>query len=174
MAFHEKLLKDDEQLIRVVRSFPLAFFWPIFFGVILIILPFFLIVPLFKWEILGMIIFGLLLMAGLILLIRAIILIYFNCFIITNQRVIDWDQRGLFDRVISEADYNKIQDISFRIKGMLGTMLSFGTIQIQTAGTAPVLELKFVRRPQKIQALITDVKRNYKMEEVGTNDKTQL
>jgi uncharacterized membrane protein YdbT with pleckstrin-like domain len=174
MAFYEKLLKDDEQLIRVVRSFPLAYFWPIIIGIIFIVLPFFLIIPLFKLEILGMIIFGLLLLVGLILLIRSFILIYFNSFIITNQRVIDWDQRGLFDRVISEADYDKIQDISFRIKGMLGTMLSYGTIQIQTAGTAPVLELKFVRQPQKIQSLITDVKRNSKITEIDNDIQTNL
>lgn len=164
MSFYDKLLKEDEQLIRVVRSFPLAFFWPIFLGIILIILPFFLIVPLFKWQILGMIIFGLILFLGLVILIRALILAYFNSFIITNQRVVDWDQRGLFDRVISEADYDKIQDISFRIKGFLGTLLSYGTIQVQTAGSAPILELKFVHQPQKIQALITDIKRNYKIE----------
>jgi hypothetical protein len=169
MSFYDKLLKDDEELIRVVRSFPLAFFWPGLLGLLLIIIPFFLAVPLFKAEILGAVGFGLLLLIGLIIFIRTLAIGYLNCFIITNRRVIDWDQRGLFDRVISEADYDKIQDISYRIRGMMGTLLNYGTIQVQTAGTAPVLEIRYVRRPQKIQALITDIKNNYKLEQHQPN-----
>lgn len=162
MAYYDKLLKDDEELVRVIRSFPIIFFWPAFWGLIFLIGPFFFIIPLFKAGILGSIGFALFVFIGLILLIRTVIIGYFNSLVITNRRVIDWDQRGLFDKVISEAEYDKVQDISYRIKGLMGTICNYGTIQIQTAGSAPVLELQFVRRPQKAQALITDVKRNYK------------
>ena len=160
MAFYDNILKDDEHLIRVIRSFPLSFFWPGIFSLIFLLLPFFVMIPLFNIGRFGLFLFGLMLLIGLIITIRTIIIAYFNCLIITDRRVIDWDQRGLFEKVISEAEYDKIQDISYRVKGFFGTMLSFGTIQIQTAGSAPVLELRRVRHPQKIQSLITDVKRN--------------
>jgi len=164
MAFYDNILKDDERLVRVIRSFPLTFFWPGIFSVIFLLLPFFIMIPLFNIGQFGLILFGLMLLIGLILTIRTITIAYFNCLIVTDRRVIDWDQRGLFEKVISEADYDKIQDISYRVKGIFGTMLRFGTIQIQTAGTAPVLELKHVHRPQKMQTLITDVKRNSQIE----------
>jgi hypothetical protein len=160
MPFYDNILKDDERLVRVIRSFPLTFFWSGLFSLVFLLLPFFIMIPLFDIGIFGLILFGLILFIGLVLSIRTIVIAYFNCLIVTERRVIDWDQRGLFEKVISEADYDKIQDISYRVKGVFGTMLQFGTIQIQTAGSAPVLELKRVHRPQKMQALISDVKRN--------------
>jgi len=160
MSFYDNILKDDEHLIRVIRTYPLTFFWPGFFSLVFLLLPFFIMIPLFNIGVFGLILFGLMLLLGLILTIRTIIIAYFNCLIITDRRVIDWDQRGMFEKVISEAEYDKIQDISYRVKGVFGTTLRFGTIQIQTAGSAPVLELRHVRHPQKIQSLISDVKRN--------------
>lgn len=161
--FYDKFLKDDEQLVMIVRSNPIAFFWSFLISLIFLLIPFLVMVPLFKIGAAGMGVFWVSVLIGVILLLRVLVKAYFNSLVITDQRVVDWDQRGLFDRVISEADYDKIQDISYRIKGPISTLFRFGTLQIQTAGAVLVLELNYVRDPQKIQSLLTDIKRNYNL-----------
>ena len=175
MAFYEKHLKDDEQLIRIVRRYWLTFIMPFSLSTFVILAAFFLLIPLFSsggWEIAG---FVVLLIFGIIISARNITVAYFNCFIITDRRVVDYDQKGLFDRTVSEATYNKIQDISYRIKGLLATTLNYGAVEIQTAGTQANLELKNVKNPRSVQQLIVDLQNQCEEERLNpNNDMTRL
>ncbi|MBU1028727.1 PH domain-containing protein, partial [Patescibacteria group bacterium] len=70
-------------------------------------------------------------------------------------------------RTVSEAPYEKVQDVSFTITGVLGTIFKYGTITIQTAGTHVNLELTHVRRPQDIHHLITETASALQVESSG-------
>mgnify|MGYP001597818222 FL=1 len=59
---------------------------------------------------------------------------YLDVWIITSERIVDINQRGLFNREVSEFMLDKVQDITVEIPNMLATMLKFGNIIIQTAG----------------------------------------
>ncbi len=59
---------------------------------------------------------------------------YLDTWIITDQRLIDIDQHGLFRRDISEIPLERIQNISIEIPGFIATVLHFGNLKIQTAG----------------------------------------
>ncbi len=59
---------------------------------------------------------------------------YLDMWIITDRRIIDIDQRGLFDREVSEIPLDHIQDVTIEVRGLIETFLKFGTIRIQTAG----------------------------------------
>ncbi|MEK7159421.1 MAG: PH domain-containing protein [Patescibacteria group bacterium] len=59
---------------------------------------------------------------------------YLDVWIVTNQRIINIEQHGLFSRVISEKDLSRMQDITSEVKGFLGTLLDYGDVHIQTAG----------------------------------------
>ncbi|MBU1075275.1 PH domain-containing protein, partial [Patescibacteria group bacterium] len=83
-----------------------------------------------------------------------------NAFMITNKRIIDFDQKGLFDKTVSVATYDKIQDISFKKKGVFSTVFNYGTIVIQTAGTNANLEIRSVFEPEKIQDVIMEIQRD--------------
>ena len=54
--------------------------------------------------------------------------------VITSRRLIDVEQRGLFNREVSEFLIEKVQDITTEVPTMIATFLDFGTIHIQTAG----------------------------------------
>jgi uncharacterized membrane protein YdbT with pleckstrin-like domain len=155
-----KHLKDDEELIVIVRKYPLVFIVPICTSALFIIAPFFFLYPLFHWGSWGVVVFFVVLGFGLFLAVRTFIIYSFNVFIITNQRIIDFDQAGLFDRTVSETTYEKIQDVSFRIKGISQTIWHYGSIVIQTAGNQANIELFGVRQPEKIQQLITEVQKD--------------
>lgn len=59
---------------------------------------------------------------------------YLDVWIVTNQRIINIEQHGLFARVISEKDLGRMQDITSAIEGFLPTLLNYGDVHIQTAG----------------------------------------
>ncbi len=148
-------LKENERIVKIVRCYPLTYFFPILATFILIATPFFFLFLFFSWGLIGLVIFLGLIFLGIIYGAREFVLWYFNVFVITNQRIVDIDQRGFFDRIVSEAPFEKIQDISYRIKGIFQTLFHYGNIQIQTAGTALRLELKNIYQPEKVQELIT-------------------
>lgn len=59
---------------------------------------------------------------------------YLDVWIITTQRIIDIEQRGLFRREISEISLERVQNVTVEIPGFLATVLEFGNLKIQTAG----------------------------------------
>ena len=59
---------------------------------------------------------------------------YLDMWIITTERIIDIEQRGLFSREVAEIPIRQIQDVTLDIHGIVETLLKFGTIKIQTAG----------------------------------------
>lgn len=59
---------------------------------------------------------------------------YFDVWIITDERILNIEQKSLFMRVISEVDLGRVQDVTTKVEGFLPTLLDFGDIFIQTAG----------------------------------------
>lgn len=59
---------------------------------------------------------------------------YLDLAVITNQRVVDIDQHGLFRRNVAELEYEEVQDVTVTKNGILPTLLNFGHVEIQTAG----------------------------------------
>ena len=78
---------------------------------------------------------------------------YFNWiqdkYIVTNERVVNIDQRGAFSKTVLETEIDKIQNIVHSTKGMFATMLNFGTVTIQT--TTNELILDYVPNPVYIK-----------------------
>jgi len=58
---------------------------------------------------------------------------YLDVWIVTNERVINIEQKGLFAREISEKELGQMQDITSDVDGFWATILSYGDVYIQTA-----------------------------------------
>ncbi len=69
---------------------------------------------------------------GLLLFLYHYILWYFTVYIVTNQRIRQITQKGLFGKDVVELRLSKIQNISYNIPGFTGEIFKFGTIVIQT------------------------------------------
>lgn len=80
-------------------------------------------------------------------------------YIITNQRVLKINQIGLFNRIISEAEIQRIQEISTEIKGPVRTLLNFGTVIIKTASDDSRINLENVTNPYDIQQAIVQIQK---------------
>lgn len=155
-------LKDDERVLRVVRNFWLVYAAPFILAFLFVAGAFFFMLPLFKAGLWGLVAFAALNAIGLLIALRAGWVWYWNSFIVTTDRIVDVDQRGFFSRTVSEAAFDKVQDVSYAIKGLWGTLLRFGTIEIQTAGNATNLELQHVHDPKDLHHAITDAMHRHK------------
>lgn len=74
------------------------------------------------------------LMAVLVFLLLLWMDYYLDMWIITTGRIIDIEQKGLFNRKISEIPLQHVQDVTIEVRGFIETFLKFGRIRIQTAG----------------------------------------
>lgn len=72
---------------------------------------------------------------------------YFNVGIVTNKRVIDIDFHAVIYKEITVARLDKIEDITLKSGGYFGSLLDYGTIFIQTAGTEANVEFNNVPYP---------------------------
>lgn len=152
------ILNEDESLIKIIRQPWLKLVISLILPVILILLPFFFLYPLFYWGNKGIIIFASLLLIGLVRLIRNIIIWYWQIFIITNQRIVDIDQKGLFQKTVSDISLTKVQDVFYKIKGVWQTLTRLGDVNIILDDKKTRIEIKNIRQPRKIQQLILQLK----------------
>jgi len=74
-----------------------------------------------------------------------------DVWIVTDRRIIDSKQHGFFNRTISELHLSRIQDISVNTKGVIPTLLHFGDLQIQTAGTEEKFNFLQIPNPEKVK-----------------------
>jgi len=80
---------------------------------------------------------------------------YLDLWIITDRRIIVVDQINFFNRKVSHFRLERLQDIKVTVKGLIPTLLNYGTIRAQTASAA---ESNFTSPglpdPRGLQALI--------------------
>lgn len=80
---------------------------------------------------------------------------YLNVWYVTEKRIIDVDQKKLFDRTVSNLRFDKIQDITIQIDGFLATMLHIGDIKVQTAAEdSGDFYMHNASKPDKIRSFI--------------------
>lgn len=87
---------------------------------------------------------------------------YFNVYFVTDDRIIDVDFYNLIDKRVSDAAINKIQDVSYTTAGVLGTLLNFGDVLIQTASEVTEFSFESVPNPEKVSKILDDLKHNMK------------
>lgn len=59
---------------------------------------------------------------------------YYNILIVTDERLVEIRQVGLFNRNINELSFERVQDVSCHTKGLWGTLFNAGDIEVQTSG----------------------------------------
>lgn len=90
---------------------------------------------------------------------------YLDVWIVTDQRIVNIEQFGLFRREISELDHGKIQDVTTEIHGLIPTLLKFGYVHIQTAGSRTRFEFKQVPNPVLVRTMVMKLQKQAVKEE---------
>lgn len=135
-------LQQDEQVQRIIRRYWLTLTPQLVMGIFFFWLPpallFLAIDPRFSFISyflsylkIGMMLYYLIFLCSLFYVWMDY---YLDITIITNQRILLIEQKGLFNRQVTSVPRDKIQDITVRKRGVLQTFFDFGDIQLQTAG----------------------------------------
>lgn len=144
---------DDEQIVLLLRQHWVVNARWILLVILFILAPFCLsFFPLLsflsvKFQIIAIIMWYLFTLSFLF---EKFLWWFFNVYIITNKRVIDIDFYSLAYKEISEAELEKIQDITYKTGGFARAVFDFGTVFIQTAGTVSQIEFENIPQPAKV------------------------
>lgn len=95
---------------------------------------------------------------GVLVLLPSWIGWYFSVFIVTDQRFIQINQKGLFHRAVADLGLAQIQSINYEINGLQETLLGFGTIKMQTY--VGDLVIHDVHHPAKTQKKLASILRD--------------
>jgi conserved domain protein len=89
-----------------------------------------------------------LILVGVLGFLYSYMLWYFSVYIVTNQRIRQISQRGLFKKSVVDLGLDKIQSISYGVSGIRAGLMGYGTIVIQTA--VGDLVISMVKNSEKI------------------------
>lgn len=80
---------------------------------------------------------------------------YLDIWVVTNDRIVDIEQFGLFSRTISEVDLFRIQDVTTDVSGFFATIFHYGDVTVKTASDNIGVVFRNVHKPNEIrEALI--------------------
>lgn len=153
-------MEDGENIVLIIRSHWVVYFPQILVVALIWILPWVLLalVPdVFKNVPLFLSLLITVLAIGVSIIVDAFLKWFYNVSIITDQRVIDLDYPNVMSHTMSEAQLEKIEDVTHKQSGALGSVFDFGTVYVQTAGTNQNIEFQNVPRPRDVQDILVDL-----------------
>lgn len=84
---------------------------------------------------------------------------YLDMWIITDQRIVNIEQYGLFQREVSELEHGRVQDVTTEIRGLLPTIFQYGFVYVQTAGEKERFVFKQVPNPNSVRKIIMQLQK---------------
>jgi len=108
------------------------------------------------WTFVGLVLVGLLGWG------YAYILWYFSIYLITNERLRQIRQKGIFRKSVVDLGLDKIESVSYEVPGVMGGIFGYGTLLVQTA--AGDLVVSSVRKPEAVYNKLQDAMKMMKKE----------
>lgn len=145
------ILRQNENLVKIVRKH-VMFLLPVFFTWPLIVVALILVRYLAHFNFFG---YWPPILAFAVLLVLLIVMYGFfiwrmDALIITDQRVVENEQRGFFSKTVTELLYRDILEISYSKEGMNASLYNYGDIKIRTASEN---ELVFEKIPNPAEVV---------------------
>lgn len=163
---YEKLFpsqRPNEKIILAVREHWFLIFSKIFIILVLSLLPWLVRLLLFNTNILELTatvdeiftVFSQLYYLGLLVTLFVVYALYYlNLHIVSADRIVDIDQVGLLFHQVSELNIETIEDVTSQTKGLIGNVLDYGTVFIQTAGATERFQFDNVANPARIASVV--------------------
>ncbi len=153
--------KSYEKVIYRLRRHPITFIPIIFLSLVLFLVPvalYFLVENLFPTFFQGPLAYPISVLIGSTYMLSMYLFFYvrfldyyLDVWIVTNDRIIDIEQHGLFSRTTTELDLFRIQDVTVEMRGFFSTIFNYGRIHIKTASINTDIIFKNVSEPNKVR-----------------------
>ncbi len=79
---------------------------------------------------------------------------FLSMWILTNERIVAVKQQHYFDREVSSVFLNRVQDVTSNVFGIIPSLLSYGTITVQSAGAHEEFIMSNIPNPDELRDLI--------------------
>lgn len=103
---------------------------------------------------------------GLLFLFQYFLDYWLDVFIVTDKRILDIEQKGLFNRTVSELRLYRTQDVTTEVKGFWHTMFDYGDVFVQTAGEKERFIFEDVPHPEHVAKLILELAEENRKEQL--------
>lgn len=91
---------------------------------------------------------------------------FFSVNIITDERIMDVDFFGLLFKHVSVSQLDKIQDVNYFQKGVMGSFFNYGNVLIQTAAEVTQFVFNNVPNPDRVTKVISELIQQERQEEL--------
>ena len=81
---------------------------------------------------------------------------YMDIWVVTNKRIIDIDYLRLFDRNIAMLRFERVQDVTTHVQGVIATLLRYGSVVVQTAGSDKEFVIDQIANPELLRDIISE------------------
>lgn len=166
--------KSYERIEYLLRRHPITFIPTAFLFVLLFSVPvvlYFMIQNLFPTLFDDMVAYALVALLASVYYLSTYLFLYagfldfyLDMWIVTNDRIIDIEQFGLFARTTTELDLYRIQDVTVHMNGLFPTFLNYGDVMVKTASSNMDIIFKSVKRPNDVRehlVKLSDADRKY-------------
>lgn len=153
--------KSYETIEHVLRRHPISFAGPLGIFVVMFLTPiivYFIINSFSEDALITSVYAPLIILAAsayylftLILFFSNFLDYYLDIWIVTNDRIIDIEQHGLFSRSVSEVDLFRIQDVTSDVAGVFSTLLNYGDVHVKTASSNADVVFRSIQDPNYIR-----------------------
>jgi len=92
---------------------------------------------------------------------------FFDSWLVTNLSVIDVEWNGFFHKSSSRIEFADIEEISWEVKGFLGTVLGFGNCEMVCANSKILLEN--CASPKKVELKVHELREKFLHEKKMTD-----
>lgn len=82
---------------------------------------------------------------------------FFNVNIFTDERIVDIDFYSMLYKKISTAQIDRVEDVTSTTGGFFGSVLNYGTVDIQTAANTRELSFEQVPHPEKVVQILNEL-----------------
>jgi hypothetical protein len=154
-------LEEGEHVVLEVRRHMIVFYARVLFLVLLFFVPLFLspfivaLIDRMAGEAIGSVVFGFLFTLWLLAMWLTFFFqwtdYYLDVWVITNKRLFDIEQIGIFTREISVLRLENLQDTTIEMHGIVATLLKYGNVHIHTAGESHDITIKNAANPVEVK-----------------------
>lgn len=161
----------DEDVVLIVRSHWIAYLPSMLIAILVIFLPVVFLVLSFNYPFIGSptLYIGMLIVAVAVsvnIAITTILKWFYTVNLITDQRIVVIRMDNAFSHKYSEAQLEKIEDVTHQTIGFIGTFFDVGNVQVDTAGHGVDFTLNTLPRPRDVQDVLNDLLEMKQEEEI--------
>ena len=93
---------------------------------------------------------------GLIITMRAWLQWRLSTITLTTERLVVVDQKGLFERKVSEVPFEQVLDVGYHLRGLSQMLVGYGAVEIRTSVAKEVIRFEWMPKPRLLRDRIVE------------------